>query len=396
MTMDNKDAAICRIDRMKWVDMQQVHNLVSSVRAYANTHIEVEDHIRQVAEQLEDTFEGRIGPNEYAAIVKMLKGLVEFVRTHRFEENDHQVIVTTGDIIKLVQGDNKMNKNKLQAMTFRRVQEAIQEVAWRPVTPTNEVVDTVAEAYAAKIVSDVFGGKVPTSAEYVDKYYEMDPESEDLLDNGSLVIDGMKVLIEDPDFRQNIYDGMTALEISNARMTNRWATVEKAKLLGDRLSFVGVYDDGIKRKVVREIALAWLVKKDSIPRIDTLMNLDGVLLDEMPTAKMVAYLKDRMKVAMHFDVKQLKIQTGYDGDIIPMEQYLVDEGIVAVQGEEDNYEVFNEEGNSCFFGSIEEVCTWARGLADYGDAKYAGFEVTHSTQADTTLEEFMQQHGGTQ
>lgn len=371
--------AICRIDYMKWDHMQQIHGLVNSVRCQASNPnaSKVETHIRQVTEQIEDMLDYNLSDDNAYRIVLILRGLIQFVRTHYFDENEHEVIVVTGNIIKLVQGDNKMDQNQLTAMTFRRVKEAIERVALS--TDPNfgdERITTVAEDYANRIVTDVFGGKSKfelRSSQFVDQYYEMDPETEDLLDNGSLVIDGMKVLLEDPQFRTNIHDGMSAYEISGARMTNRWATVEKAKLVDGNLSFVGVYDDGIKRKVVREIRLAWLVKKDSIPRIDSLMNLEGMCLDEMPTAKMVAFLKHRMKVAMHFDAEGLKIQTGIDGDVIPLTDYLVNEGVIPEDGTE--YAVYNEEGTTVFTGTPRSIEGWAVELSDAGGDKYGGFEV---------------------
>lgn len=393
--MEEKDMAICRIDYMKWDHMQQIHGLVSSVRAYANTHVEVEDHIRQVTEQIEDIVEGRVGSGEYVTIVQLLRGLVRFVRTHRFEENDQEVIVVTGNIIKLVQGDKKMDQNQLSAMTFRRVKEAISKVALGSDFGDDRIT-TVAEDYANRIVSDVFGGKSKfevRSSQFVDKYYEMDPETEDVLDNGSLVIDGMKVLLEDPAFRQKIHEDMAPYEISAARVTNRWATVENRKLIGANISFIAVYGDGIKRKVSLAVEHAWIVKKDSIPRIDTLMTNEGTYLSELPTAKMVAYLQDRIKVAMRFNLGEYKIQTGIDGDVIPLTKYLVEEGAIPEDGTE--YTVWNVEGNVVFTGISRSVTEWAVELFDDGVDKYAGFEVgQEGMMGGISLAEFMREHGG--
>jgi len=398
--MNNEDMAICRIDYMKWSDMQQIQRLVSSVRAYANAHIEVEDCIRQVTERIEDVFEGRIGPNEYATIVRLLRGLVEFVRTHRFDENDHEVMVVTGNIIKLVQGDNKMNKNQLAAMTFRRVKEAITRVALGSDFGDDRIT-TVAEQYTYKIMTDVFGGKTPfeiQSSQFVEKLYEMDPETEDVLDNGTLVIDGMKVLIEAPSLRHAIYEGMTPDEISEARVTNRWATVEKSKVVDGRLSFVAVYEDGIKRKVVQQVDLAWIVKKDSIPRIDTLMTAEGHFREEMTTEKLVYFLKGRMKVIRDFDPKIFKVQTGIDGDVVPLEEYLVTEGVIPTQdggAEEDDteYTVWNEAGSPAIRGTIRVILNWAIALLQ-ASGTYEGYEVgREGMMGGVSLKEFVEEHG---
>lgn len=341
--MSDKDMAICRIDYMKWSDMQQIHKLVSSVRVYANTYVEVEDHIRQVTEQIEDVFEGRVGSNEYTAIVRLLKELVLFVRTHWTVENDNEVIVVTGKIIKLVQGDNKMDKNQLVAMTFRRVQKAIQEVVRNGVDFTDDRIADVADEYAAKIVTDVFGGKIPfeiQSSQFVDKYYEMDPETEDLLDNGTLVVDGMEVLVESPSLREEIHDRMSAADISKARMKNRWATVENSKIRDGILSFVALYEDGIKRKVVQQSDLAWLVKKDSIP--------------------------------------------------------MIAEDVSAGTGEKDhiNYVVWNKGGIPVFVGTISAVLDWVAELPEVFDW-HVGFEVSpEDVRATVSLKEFVEENNG--
>jgi hypothetical protein len=234
-----------------------------------------------------------------------------------------------------------MKKNDLVSMVYSRIAGAVNRLEERL---NYGVLDgpapsDIMEDCAVRIVEDVFSGKISAGSDLVSRYYEMDPETEDVLHNGTLVIDGMKVLIEAVDLKVDIAEDMTEFANHTARKTNRWATVTESKIVdykdGPHLAFVGVYDDGVKRKISYPVDYAWFVKKDSIPRIDTLMNLEGMLLEEAPTAKMVAFLKDRMKVAMYFDAKQLKIQTGIDGDVIPLEEYLIDEG---VGGEENQGE----------------------------------------------------------
>lgn len=394
--MDDNDMAICRIDYMSWSNMQKIHDLVDCVRRFAsrNRDSDTENYIREVVGRMEDVFEIRIGTHEYVNIMLLLRNLVKFVRSHRTEENDHEVLGVTGNIIKLVQGDTRMDHNQLTAMTFHRVKEAIEKVARN--TGQNfgdQNIVNVAEEYSAKILADVFGGEVPANSQFVDKYYEMDPVTEDLLDNGSLVVDGMKVLIEDPQFRAEITNIMKPEQISKARMTNRWATVEQSKVRDRILSFVAVYGDGIKRKVVHPVDLAWLAKKDSIPRIDTIMTTEGVFLYEKPTAKMVAFLKERMKyMGENFDPKFHKIQTGIDGDVIPLAEYLINEGVIAEDGAQ--YTVWNEEGAEVFVGTPRSILGWAAELSDAGGSKYVGFSVTRvGDVTGHTLEKFVEDHG---
>jgi hypothetical protein len=349
-----------------------------------------------IVTEIDDHFAGKLSPDTYHGVVLLLRRLTPFVKVNDKISNDYNVNFVTKNIIKLVQGDNKMDQNQLTAMTFRRVKEAIEKVAVGngPLPDvSDENITTVAEDYAARIVSDVFGGKTPATSQFVEKYYEMDPDTEDLLDNGSLVVDGMKVLIEDPKFRVGIPNIMKPEQISNARVTNRWATVEQTKIRDRILSFVAVYGDGVKRKVVHPVDLAWLVKKDSIPRIDTIMTTEGVFLDEKPTAKMVAFLKERMKyMGENFDPKFHKIQTGIDGDVIPLAEYLVNEGLIPEDGSE--YTVWNSEGTGVFTGTSRSIVAWAEELYYVGD-KYEGFKVGREGVIDSvSLKEFVEEYDG--
>lgn len=273
-------------------------------------------------------------------IHSLVKQAAELGQSNTDMDLSESILGYTSEIIELVSGvssqaKTQMSKNQkhFHDMTFRRVKEAIHKVAFEGLGFSDDRIINVAEVYAKKIVSDVFGGGMPgvheTESEFVEKYYEMDPETEDLLDNGTLVIPGMKVLIESPSGRQTIYDGMTEDEIAEARVTNRWATVVSSKVhRGGDLSFIALYDDGVKRKVVEDVQAAWLVKKDSIPRIDSLMDKDGHIIESLPTAQMVSYLEERIKSAPGwFDVNGGRVQTGIDGDVVPLAEYLVSVGI---------------------------------------------------------------------
>lgn len=315
---------ICRIDYMSWSKMQQLHRLVNSVRSYA-TYLEVDDHIRHVTEKIEDLFEGMVGVDRYKAIVESLRGLVQFVRTHRFEENEYEVAAVTGNIIRIIQGEDAMKKNQLIVTTFRLVKEAIDKTINEDATM--EQCETIAEEYTARIVNDVFGaGKVTGNInEYVDKYYEMDPETEDVLHNGTLVVDGMKVLIEDPSLRQEMDGDMSAYDIYHARKKNRWATVESSKVEHHGhpvLTFIGAYEDGVKMKVVEDVNCAWIVKKDSIPRMDELVDRSDVVVFTARVSVMLTELRTMPGSALH----RYKVKLGGTDIIASTEEYLASEG----------------------------------------------------------------------
>lgn len=96
---------------------------------------------------------------------------------------------------------------------------------------------------------------------FVDKYYEMLPDHEDLVFDGTLLRDGMTVLVGDERFRQDTTDtGLTERQKELARRFNRWATISHVHSDGDYVAFMAVYDDKTKKKIVVDIAWPWLVK----------------------------------------------------------------------------------------------------------------------------------------
>lgn len=309
------------VDPMSWADMRRVHELTDRVRSFASTHptTDAEQYIRTVVKHMENVLDRDLDGETGYKIVLGLRNLVRFARTHRLEENDHEVIVVTSDIIKLAQGCNEMTENQL--------------------------------------------------SEYVDRFYEMDPNTEDVLDNATLVVDGMKVLLENPVDRAEVPGpSATPDEISNARMWNRWATVTHSKISASpdgavEFSFVAVYEDGTKRKRFSRAKDAWLVKKDTIPRIDTLMTAEGRFLEALPTKKMVAFLEHRMKFSFVWDAKQYTIQTGTDGDIIPLDQYLIAEGVTVIDDPTQIHSVVDKDEVIRYVGNASAILSWAETLS---------------------------------
>jgi hypothetical protein len=104
------------------------------------------------------------------------------------------------------------------------------------------------------------------SYNFVQKYYRMNPEIEDILFDGTELENGMKVLIEDQNFRQNITlaTAMNPEAFDNALRMNRWMEVQNVTVKDNIVEFIGRYDDNTKSKHRFALRTAWLVKKDSI------------------------------------------------------------------------------------------------------------------------------------
>jgi hypothetical protein len=100
---------------------------------------------------------------------------------------------------------------------------------------------------------------------FVDKYYVMDPMSEELLFDGTALQEGMRVLIERTESREEITERMAPGKLDNARWNNRWCTIKQIDIRGENVSFLAVYDDHTVKKRVHNVHFPWLVKIDSLP-----------------------------------------------------------------------------------------------------------------------------------
>lgn len=104
------------------------------------------------------------------------------------------------------------------------------------------------------------------------KYRDMDTQTEELLSRGSLLENGMVVLIEDPAYRTNLRRLNMGSEESQlaatdeAKVANRWCEVSEVFCRRDVLTFVAIYPDGTKRKRTHASDAAWFVKLDSLPK----------------------------------------------------------------------------------------------------------------------------------
>ena len=105
---------------------------------------------------------------------------------------------------------------------------------------------------------------------YVPKYYEMDPATEDLLFDGSCLLDGMIVAVGDPQFRCDLEEEMTPGLAEMVKQRNRWCSVGNLTIGHEYIAFMATYEDGTKRKVVVDRRWPWLVKLNSLPPKDLL------------------------------------------------------------------------------------------------------------------------------
>jgi hypothetical protein len=297
--------------------------------------------------------------------------------------------INAAEITEDVRGDEKMNslESAMIKRMYRRILKPLDMLESAIANGEEYSCDELAKEYSKKIFKDVFGGKIPMEVNLVDKYYEMDPETEDLLNNATFIVDGMVVLIENPAHRENVAQNMTAGILANARMKNRWCTVTQAKIsyAGENaptLSFVAVYEDGVKRKVIYAADLAWLVKKDSIPRIDEIIDTHGEGKFTGPIAKVLEVLETMPNGVL----PRYSVKVGDTDLVMPSDQYIICEGDATVntghvlrKAAITDTEIFDEDGLSVLSGTVHDIQKWAMNLpsdSDYLDyrLRYAGYD----------------------
>jgi hypothetical protein len=102
--------------------------------------------------------------------------------------------------------------------------------------------------------------------DFVDKFYRMNPETEDLITQSTGLREGMRVLIESSDKRQDTTSLNEDWKVSRALENNLWCVVSEIHRYATNTWFTATYDDGSKiRRGSFHHNAAWLVKLDSIP-----------------------------------------------------------------------------------------------------------------------------------
>ncbi len=108
-----------------------------------------------------------------------------------------------------------------------------------------------------------------TESLYVDRFYVMDPEFDDVLFSGAELREGMVVLLEDPLMRGDL-DRQDVYSRNRRDECNRWCVVERLEVrprpeFGSPLvRFLARYPDGTKRLRSYDASYGWIVKKGSM------------------------------------------------------------------------------------------------------------------------------------
>lgn len=163
---------------------------------------------------------------------------------------------------------------------------------------------------------------------FEDKYYQMDPRTEDLLYDGSGLIEGMVVLIESPDQRVDVDEELIGVRLERAMRYNRWALVTHIELNEALVEFIAVYQDGSKKKISVDRSWGWYFK---ISQLDVELEDEAdIRASEMLEPKVVGTAKvveDLSTGGVHidFEVDAPKAWTTPpfergDGDLDPMPQ----------------------------------------------------------------------------
>jgi hypothetical protein len=109
----------------------------------------------------------------------------------------------------------------------------------------------------------------PDEYNFVPKFYKMNPKTEDLLPGSGQLVNGMVVLIADPDMRERPENGESDWVFNRLTERNRWCTVTNFEITNKKYcetgyQFIGVYADGTKVIRMGNLSSAWIVKLDSI------------------------------------------------------------------------------------------------------------------------------------
>lgn len=105
-------------------------------------------------------------------------------------------------------------------------------------------------------------GPVVEMSEYEPKYFVMNPETDDLLPSGFSLELGMRVLIEENGYRQDLEYDLTPKYEELRDRYNRWCTVfTDPEFFLEHTTFIARYDDGTKKQLRVPTRHAWYVKK---------------------------------------------------------------------------------------------------------------------------------------
>lgn len=139
-----------------------------------------------------------------------------------------------------------------------------------------------------------------TDHNFVERYYQMNPETEDMLPNGGAIRNGMIVLIADPDQRVIVKEAFLDWELDRALVRNRWAKVSHVMRDNSSVVFIAEYEDGTKKQRMVSFRSAWLVKKASMPDDEEVAQQKNKKDTELRT-KILLFVKSALMVKQEMD-----------------------------------------------------------------------------------------------
>lgn len=128
----------------------------------------------------------------------------------------------------------------------------------------------------------------------VDKWYEMDPETEGVLFDGTEIKIGMVILPENPDMRVDVREEFSDKDLYRAHRTNRWFRVVRLQRVGSVVLLLAEYEDGMQTKLEIAITESWLFKLASVGVVPGKMEVLEVSVDLFSPAQVdrVAQIQD--------------------------------------------------------------------------------------------------------
>lgn len=105
-------------------------------------------------------------------------------------------------------------------------------------------------------------------AQFVDKYFRMNPLMHALLFSGASLRNGMFVLPGDAEFRQSLNGPVSPELLWQMERCNRWCWVSSVVSNAAETSFIGTYEDGSQHKIICATKNPWIVQIDTIPSED--------------------------------------------------------------------------------------------------------------------------------
>ena len=138
--------------------------------------------------------------------------------------------------------------------------------------------------------------------DFVDKYYQMDPETDFFCPYAEALHEGWRVITDGPNGKQDLRNqqNWSPSEVENALRRNQWGKVLCVTIDSQDNAWVSLaYDDGITRQAIVNKHHAWLVKKDSVEiAVPERTYLDDRTEGHAEAGKATDELMDKLRTTM--------------------------------------------------------------------------------------------------